>query len=919
MINSVKFFWRIVLLLLTLLVVYLFIRIYPSYLWFVDVGFKNVFLISTLAKIGLFAVFFLGTFLFFAANLFIAQRIIRDVENKSEIVDSLLDRLFKQDKFTYNPVMDLLKGAIRRYTLIVLLVVIALVSFVVGGVQGYVQWDKVLRFIYQAPSTVIDPLFGKSISFYFFSLPFYNFIVAFLMLIIVIALIILFAVYLQFGLLRISLSIFRDKKIKAHLLTLGALFFVLLAIKFWLSRYGLLLTTGGKLFHGPGYTDIHAGFLNYAVLAGLSLLTGAILFLDIYIPTFKPVIMVLFVLLVSGVFFGGIYPGLIQNFVVNPNEYEKEKPYLEHNINYTRKAFNLENVSESFFPALEELNMNEIRNNKEIIDNIRVWDETPILKTFSQLQEIRLYYEFANVDVDRYDLGGKSQQVMISARELIGSQLSDKAQSWVNRKLQYTHGYGVVMSPVNQFTSDGMPEFYIKNIPPVSTVPYKINRPEIYFGERANEYVIVNTDIKEFDYPKGDDNVYTQYAGGRGIAIDSWLNRLLYSVQFGDKNIFFTSYIKKGSKILYNRNIMDRVKTIVPFITYDRDPYVVVADGRIYWMMDGYTLSNQYPYSQPFNNSINYIRNSVKITVDAYDGTVAFYLMDEKDPIIKTYQSIFKGVFKPFSQMPDSLKSHVRVPNDYFAIQAHMYRNYHMTNPQVFYNQEDVWEIPKQKNDESEAVMEPYYITMKLPDENNFDFLQLIPYTPSNKNNLISWLVSKNNPDEYGKLSVYKLSKERQIFGPTQIESRIDQDTYISQQLTLWGQKGSTIIRGNILIIPIENSLVYVEPLYLQATASNLPQLKRVIVAYGDNVVMETDLEKAIAKVFGNIPITENVAVQTTGNVVTASPEYERLAKQALDNYNEALEKQKSGDWAGYGESLRKLRNVLEQLAKFRK
>lgn len=901
----------------------IFLSVYPDYLWFKDVGFLTAFWTPLLAKTAFFILFAFVSFIFIISNFMIARGIITHFDSRGNVLENLLNRLLNQNRYgySYNPLAEAIKQFIIKYTNLALGIIAIAISLLVGGVQGMVGWDVILAYFNQAASTVADPIFHRSLSFYFFSLPFYAQLSSFSLVILVITFGILMFLYFQLGLLNVSLSVFKDRRIKTHLLILGSLFFLLVAVKFWLARYGMLLTSSTRLFHGPGYTDIHAGLFNYFLLAAMSLLTAVILLLDIFLPNIRPIFLFISALILCGFFFGGIVPTLMQRFIVNPNEYLKEKPYIQHNIDYTLKAYDLREVKESFFPAANELNSQLLKTNKEIVDNIRVWDETPMLKTLAQLQEIRLYYEFPSVDVDRYQLNGKEQQVMIAARELIGSQLSQKAQNWVNRKLQYTHGYGVVMSPVNRFTEDGMPEFFLKDIPPLASAGITLNRSEIYFGERTEDYVIANTSLKEFDYPQGDDNQFTQYRGKTGIPMDNFLNRLLYTVYWGDTNILLTSYIKPGSKLLYNRSILSRVKTIAPFLQYDNDPYIVVADGRLFWMIDAYTVTDQYPYSQPFNRSFNYIRNPVKVVVDAYDGSVKFYQMQTDDPLIRTYAKIYPGLFTPFEQMPAQLKGHIRTPRDYFAIQAHMFRIYHMTNPQVFYNQEDVWEIPRQKSEDNDQRMDPYYITMKLPGENKFEFLNMIPYVPANKNNLVSWLVAKNSPGEYGKKAVYKLTKDRQIYGPMQIESRIDQDTQISQMLTLWGQKGSTVIRGNLLIIPIENSLLYVEPLYLQSTSSNLPQLKRVIVAYGDNVVMEDDLAKAILKVFGAAPVApeqpETIALSPQSSAQSLpSPEHKELAKQALRYYEEAQEQLRRGNWSAYGESLDKLSGVLRKMTK---
>jgi uncharacterized membrane protein (UPF0182 family) len=648
--------------------------------------------------------------------------------------------------------------------------------------------------------------------------------------------------------------------------------------------------------------------------------------------------------------FSMVLPLAVQKFVVKPNELTKESEYITHNIDYTRKAYNLNKIKVVDFQVNDKLSLEEVKKQDATIQNIRIWDERPLLQTYRQIQAIRLYYDFHNVDVGRYTIGNKYRQLMLAARELVVNQLPPQANTWVNRHLTYTHGYGLAASPVNEVTSEGLPVLFIKDLPPVSDVDLKIDRPEIYYGEKTDQYVLVNTKSKEFDYPKGDSNVYASYQGKGGVPIHSFMRRLLYAVEFRDPQILFTNYLRPESRIMYKRGIHRRVKAIAPFLAYDRDPYLVISGGRLYWFLDAYTTSDMYPYSTrsygPFNKElINYIRNSVKVVVDAYNGDANFYLIDEKDPIAAAYRNIFPGLLKPFEKMPDDLKKHVRYPKDLFNIQAAAYTKYHMEETQVFYNQEDLWQLPDEMYGDSRQKMDPYYIIIKLPEGEKEEFLLMLPFTPSKKDNMIGWLAARSDLPNYGNLIVYKLPKEKLIYGPMQIEARIDQQTEISRELSLWDQKGSSVIRGNLLAIPVCDSFIYVEPIYLEAQqeersgapagessrglgksrgkqasaspsrekarASALPELKRVIAAFGNRVAMEDSLDKALMSVLGGETSVTEGSIPAAKEVLQSSP----LGVQALEHYNNAKDLLRQGNWTGYGEELDKLEKVLKRLA----
>jgi hypothetical protein len=572
-----------------------------------------------------------------------------------------------------------------------------------------------------------------------------------------------------------------------------------------------------------------------------------------------------------------------------------------------------------------ELSLEALQDNAATLRNVRLWDYRPLLQTYAQIQEIRLYYDFVDVDIDRYQFDGDYRQVTLAARELAPEQLRNR--TWVNEHLEFTHGYGLVMSPVNEVTPEGLPVLYVRDLPPEVSVNLRIDRPEIYYGEKGGRYVFVKTRVQEFDYPKGDTNVRTTYQGKGGVSVGSVLNRLAFALRFGDSQIFFADALTSESRILFYRNIHERVRRVAPFLAYDRDPYLVVADGRLVWLQDAYTLTDRYPYSQPVDDRFavhadrtgNYIRNSVKVAIDAYDGTLTFYIADPTDPLIQTYASIFPQLFQPMDQMPQSLRAHIRYPEDLFRIQAQIYATYHMKDPNVFYNKEDVWAIPSEVYQGDQLPMEPYYVIMRLAGEEREEFVLILPFTPATKNNLIAWMAARCDGEHYGELVVYNFPKQELVYGPLQIEARIDQDPTISAQLSLWSQRGSRVIRGNLLVIPLGDSLVYFEPLYLQAEASQLPELKRVIVAFGEKVAMEESLEEALQVVFGGtraIARGEETPAMGESEASGISPALADLIRAAREHYDAAQEALRQGDWATYGQELKALKEVLDEMAR---
>jgi uncharacterized membrane protein (UPF0182 family) len=786
---------------------------------------------------------------------------------------------------------------------------VSLAAFLLSFPVGMQYWERLLLFLNSAPAGLVDPLFGKDISFYLFTYQFIDTMNTMLRTLIVISAILTAAVYLvRGGVVIMGRHFDLDPAVKRHLGILVSLFLVSLSVSFVLDRYGLLFTEHGVLY-GASYTDVHARLLMLSVMVVLSLAAA------IAVPIFAARGSLVLPLAALGVLLGlsllglQIYPSMLQSFKVSPNEIVLERPYIADHIKFTRYGYGLENMDVQPFAANKELTFADIRKNLATIQNIRLWDEEPLLKTYSQLQQIRTYYHFSGVDNDRYDVNGNYRQVMLSPRELSYADLPEK--SWINERLVFTHGFGLAMGPVSGITKEGLPEFYIKDIPPVSAAGPKVSRPEIYYGESPNDYVIVNTKTKEFSYPTTEGNVYNVYAGKGGVRLSSLLMRLLYAAYFGNFNIVLSSDVTNESRILYNRTIIKRVAAVAPFLSYDPDPYMVIGDdGKLFWIIDAYTQSANLPYSKPLAGGTNYIRNAVKVVVDAYDGSVSFYLVDQKDILAKTYAAIFPTLFKPMGDMPTDLRRHIRYPRALLKVQARMFTTFHMTDPSVFYNKEDLWEIPSYRG----KTMDPYYLITRLPGFDEEEYILLLPFTPSKRDNLAAWMAARSDGGNYGKVTVFTFPRDRLVFGPRQIDARIDQDAYISQQLTLWGQHGSDVIRGSLLVIPIEDSLIYVQPLFLVATdKGGLPELRRVIVAYGNNVVMEETLDAAIQRLFtGSLPSTR---MMETGGA-TGKRQSRELSSQALEQLRKAREALRKEDWAGYGKYLKELEETLRELAK---
>jgi uncharacterized membrane protein (UPF0182 family) len=888
-------------LLLILLVIFVLgsqtVPLYSDWLWFQEVKLPSVFLTILTTQLMLAVTSGLAFAALLYVNLYLASRF-----TATDVLLEVEDRFGLPSRLVIEPYF-------RR-----LLIPGALGLGVISAFQASAEWKTYLRFANHLPFGVVDPIFQKDVGFYVFRLPFLSFLYNWLITSFGITFLLTALTYLLFrGVQVTARGPIIARLARAHLLALGAFLLLIKAFGYRLDTYQLLYSPRGVVF-GAGYAEINANLPALNFLSILAVFAALLCLAQITQRGWRLVLGGLGLLVVASIIGLGLYPGFIQRFRVAPNEIVAESPYITHNIRFTRQAYGLDRIDELEFPAEENLTREDLRRNDLTIKNIRLWDHRPLLTTYGQLQEIRTYYKFVDVDIDRYRIDGEYRQVMLSAREMSYQHLPSR--SWINEHLIFTHGYGVVLGPVNRITPEGLPEFLIKDIPPVSTGAIKVTRPQIYYGEVANDYVIVKTQAQELDYPSGDKNVYTAYTGDGGVPLSTLTRKLLFATRFGTMKILLSRDLNAESRIMYHRQISDRVRKAAPFLNFDGDPYLVISkDGRLVWIIDAYTMSDMYPYSEPIRGVGNYIRNSAKVVVDAYNGSLAFYLADPTDPVINAYARAFPGLFKPLEAMPADLKAHIRYPLGMFAVQTKLYSTYHMRDPQVFYNKEDLWSIPKKVVEGHEAGMEPYYTIMRLPGDEKEEFILLLPFTPNKKDNMIAWLAARSDPPHYGKLLAYNFPKAKLVYGPRQIDARIDQDSFISQQLSLWSQRGSTVIRGSLLAIPIERSLLYVQPLYLAAEKGSLPELKRVIVAHGNQIAMEETLEAALARVFGGPSRMAVGARPTTGApLVEADSSLRALAAKAYDHYTRAQELLRQGNFAGYGEEVKRLESVLKEL-----
>jgi uncharacterized membrane protein (UPF0182 family) len=810
------------------------------------------------------------------------------------------------------------------------------------GVVASDEWSTILRYTQQVPFGQTDPIFGQDIGFYVFSLPFYEFLRGWAIALVIVTAIGVGVIYgTRPGLFvtqeqRINL----DPRVAAHLTVLGALFLILIGLGYLLSGYNLLFSEHAQLY-GVSYTDEHARLLGYRILLVVALGAAGLLLVNLVLR--RPLLLVAAfgIWLLALVLVGGLYPTVIQNFQVRPNEQNLEQPYIVNHIRGTRAAYGLDTFTERPFDPVEAPTQADLADNEATVKNIRLWDYRPLLDVFTQLQAIRSYYVFNNVDIDRYQIGGAERQVMIAAREMDVNRLPEQATNWINQPLFYTHGYGAVVVPVNEIESAGLPHLWLKDLPPQASDPsLTLTQPRIYYGEAEENYVFVNTGQPEFDYPlsssapltgttSGEDggNATTVYTGTGGVRLGGLLNKLLFSAYLGDGNILLSEYIQDDTRVLIHRDFHEAVQQVAPFLRYDRDPYIVIADGKLYWIQDAFTTTDHYPYSQPYGGDYNYIRNSVKVVIDAYNGSMSFYVFDPTDPIIQTYRRIFPTLFRDKAEMPASLLAHVRYPESMFNVQANIYGTFHMTNPSTFYNKEDKWTVPTGAGGDQALPMEAYYNIMKVPGEEREEFLLMLPFTPNTRQNMIAWMAAKGDDPDYGRVDVIRFPPTKTIYGPEQIGQLINRDPQIASDLSLWNRQGSAVVRGNLLVIPVARSVIYVEPVFIQASSGGgLPGLQRVISVIGNGVGYDTTLPKAIASAFIKgaggaappppppTPGTETPTVPTPGlpgtpilgTPIPGTPgacagDAATLSQSAFGHYERSQDALRRGDWATYG------------------
>jgi uncharacterized membrane protein (UPF0182 family) len=870
-----------------------------DYFWFSELRLSQAFVTMLSAQVGVSVCAGLVALVVIYGNLLLAQALSKPLSHTRQ-----------------SPLLAYIEAyGIMPFVKYILPAAAVVAAFFIGSVaSGY--WDLFLKYRGAVAFGAADPLLGKDISFYVFRLPFYRLVYNGALAIAVFSLAGSFIVYfLRQNITFTGRWISAAGSAKAHILVLTGLVVGSLFFFFQFRMYGMV-TGGSHIVNGAGFADIHYYLPFLRIMRYICLAAALLVWINIWTKTLKFAVAGILLVFVLNLIGRGA-SGLVQKFVVAPNEVSKETPYIKWSIANTRAAYNLDEIEQRHFFPTDSLTREMLQKNDLTVKNIRLWDNAPLLTTFSQLQEIRTYYKFLDVDNDRYMINGKYRQVMLASRELVPASLPSRI--WINEHLSYTHGYGLCMGPVNNVTAEGLPEFFVQNIPPASSGDVAVRRPEIYYGESDAGYAIVNTRSKEFDYPSGDQNVYTTYTGTGGVPMGGFIKKLLFVTRFGEIKIFLSTDISSQSRIMYYRRIGERVKKAMPFLDYDGDPYMVIAeDGRLFWFIDAYTTTSRYPYSAFVGNVGNYIRNSVKVTVDAYNGTVSYYVADPKDPIIRAYRNIFPGVFKPLADMPPDLRRHIRYPQSYFAIQARVYALYHMTDPQVFYNKEDLWRIPESFAEGQTDQMVPYYTIMKLAEVGKQEeFILMVPFSPAKKENMIAWLAARCDEPNYGKLLVFDFPKQQLVYGPQQIESRINQDPDISKQITLWNQGGSRVIWGSLLVIPVEQALLYVQPLYLAAeNGGGVPELKRVIVSFGKSIAMEETLERSLSAIFGGV--SQEQRVETPKQAAAAqepeSASVKKLIAEAGREFEKAQEELSKKNWVGYGQAMGEVQRIIKEL-----
>jgi uncharacterized membrane protein (UPF0182 family) len=893
--------------------------LYVDWLWFEGAGFRGVYSKMLTTRLWLFfggAAIFL---VFFGVNVYIAGRAATNVRpgGFADFDAAALRRLYQ---------LGLIAGSI-------------FLAIIFGTVASS-EWLTVLQYMNRQPFGVEDPQFGRDISFFVFTLPAMEFAQGWLLGVAVVTTLVCAGLYLS-RFLMFGVRPGDERPTKTHLALLLTVVVALFLWRYWLDTFELSFSERGAVF-GASYADINARLPFIYVSAAMAVVTIVALAVAIFQRGVVIPMAAMGAWVVVAIVGTVIYPGFVQRFTVQPNELELEREYIQRNIDMTRRAFGLDDLEERQFPAAPEVTQQEITANPETVQNIRLLDVRPLLQTYSQIQTIRPLYEFRDVDIDRYTIDGVVRQVLISARELSPSRLPATAQTWVNRRLQYTHGYGIVMSPVNEVVQEGLPELFMRDIPVTGKLP--LTRPEVYYGEEPDHYVIVTTEAREFDYPIGEGSAQNVFEGAGGVQLSSLFRRLLFAWEFGDVNIAISDSLTDESRILWRRNIRQRIETLAPFLTLDKDPYVVVADGRMYWIQDAYTATTLFPYSTrvgnlPAENQLggyNYVRNSVKVVIDAYDGTTTFYIADEDDAMIQTYARTFPEMFTPLEEMPAALRAHLRYPEDLFLAQVNVYRTYHIKDADALYNREDIWGIPNEIFEGSEVPLQPYYVIMRIPGEPDPEFVLIMPLVPARRANTIAWVAARSDGEHYGKLLSFRFPTDTLVFGPRQVESRIDQDAQISAQFSLWERSGSRVIRGNLLMVPIGNGNLYVEPIYLRAETSQLPELKRVVIVNGNRIAMEPTLERALDVVFGRAAPTAPTTDTTGAGPPAASPtpgvtpapaqtptprpevtpgNVADLARQAEEAFTRAQAALRNGDLATYQQEINRAQELVRQIA----
>jgi uncharacterized membrane protein (UPF0182 family) len=887
----------LVLVLLSLIVFPGAMRFAADLFWFREIGYQRVFMTEIVTKVLLFLVVGAISYTLLAVNLRFARRGGSPVNVfPQQLPESVIELIERLPRLT-TPA--------------------AAVFAVLAGISASAAWMTVLQFMNGSPFGATDPVFNRDIGFYTFVMPAWGMVLGLLTTLTVVAALLCGFVYVVRGEIRppnprLSLS----PRASAHLGILIIAFLVLAALRIWVVQIPELVYSTTGPFTGASYSDLHARRPGLHVTAVVALLGAAFVGWGVVRRRVLPAAPIALIAYFLVGFLGrSAYPAVIQRLVVAPTELGRERPYIQNHIRATRLAWGIDSVVTRDLPGDVQLTLNDIRNNGPTIENVRLWEREPLLQTFGQLQEIRTYYDFVSVDDDRYVVDGRYRQVLLSARELNTGALPTR--TFINDHLTFTHGMGLTLAPVNQVTTEGLPVLFVKDLPPVTTGDLAVKRPQIYYGELTNEYAIVGTRLPEFDYPSGEQNITAAYEGRGGVPLTFW-RRATLSWHFASLKILLSGDITSSSRILYRRNIVDRAARALPFLRLDGDPYLVLTKaGELVWIIDAYTSTSRYPYAARLADGTTYMRNSVKVTIDAYHGTVKAYIADPNDPLIRTQARIFPGIMEPLSAMPEDLRQHLRYPEDLYRAQAALYTTYHMTEPDLFYHREDQWQIPQiDQGRERNPFMR--HIVMRLPDEQTAEYIFMSPFTPRQKDNLAAWMVARNDGANYGKLLVYRFPKQSLVFGPRQIMNRINQDTEIARQITLWDQRGSEVIRGELLVIPIEKSLLYVQPIFLRAEGGQIPELKRVVVAHQNQVVMAETLDAGLQLLFGGSSGRPSVAADTTAAPTSAAATGfdATLLRQVRDAYDRAIAAQRAGNWAQYGEEMNRLGELLRRLTR---